>query len=115
MFVVCVEDGTSRSKTPGAHMNLPTVTLMGVAALSVVLVAAPAPASAPAGRYTITGGVVHDSKTGLNWQQAAKQTAYTWANALTYCSGNVAALPGTGWRLPTVKELQTIVDDSVAS
>jgi hypothetical protein len=40
---------------------------------------------------------------------------YTYANALTYCSGNAAALPGSGWRLPAIKELQTLVDDSVAS
>jgi hypothetical protein len=32
---------------------------------------------------------------------------------LDYCTNNTAALPGSGWRLPSVKELQTLVDDSV--
>jgi hypothetical protein len=71
-------------------------------------------ASAPAGRFTASGGVVHDNVTGLNWQQAVAST-YTWDQALTYCSNNTPGLPGTGWRLPAVKELETIVDDSVPS
>jgi hypothetical protein len=69
-----------------------------------------ASANAPAGRYTITNGTVNDSKTKLTWQQAVPWTLYTWANAKAHCSG--MNLAGTGWRLPTVKELLTIVDES---
>jgi Protein of unknown function (DUF1566) len=96
-------------------MTLPGGRFVASAALFVLLVTVPALASAPAGRFTASAGVVHDSKTGLNWQQAVSTTLYTYASALTYCSGNVAALPGSGWRLPAIKELQTLVDDSVAS
>ncbi|MBN2575724.1 MAG: DUF1566 domain-containing protein [Deltaproteobacteria bacterium] len=67
-------------------------------------------ADAPAGRYTIANGTVYDTRTKLTWQQAVPSTTYTWANAKTYCAG--LPLPGTGWRLPTAKELQTIVDES---
>ena len=67
-------------------------------------------ADAPAGRYAITNGTVYDTKTKLTWQQAVPSTKYAWADAKTYCSG--LSLAGTGWRLPTVKELQTIVDES---
>jgi hypothetical protein len=87
-------------------MTLPGGRFVASAALFVLLVTVPALASAPAGRFTASAGVVHDSKTGLNWQQAVSTTLYTYASALTYCSGNVAALPGSGWRLPAIKELQ---------
>jgi hypothetical protein len=65
---------------------------------------------APAGRYTITNGTVYDTKTKLTWQQVAPVTIYSWRNAKDYCAG--LSLAGTGWRLPTAKELQTIVDES---
>jgi hypothetical protein len=69
-------------------------------------------AAAPAGRYTApASGVVHDTKTGLDWQQGTSATKYIYADALSYCSANSAGLPGTGWRLPSTKELLTLVDD----
>jgi len=81
-----------------------------VVALATVAFTRSADANAPAGRYTTTGGTVYDTKTKLTWQQAVAPGTYTWAGAKTYCSG--LNLGDTGWRLPTVKELQTIVDDS---
>ena len=83
----------------------------------VVALSTPAHANAPAGRYVVTNGgtssgTVYDTKTKLTWQQIVPSTTYTWANAKTYCAGVGASLGGTGWRLPTVKEFQTIVDDS---
>lgn len=96
-------------------MTPPVARFARAIALMTMLVAAPARASAPAGRFTATGGVVTDHKTGLNWQQVVSTTTYTYTNALPYCSGNTAALAGSGWRLPAIKELQTLVDDSVAS
>jgi len=62
----------------------------------------------PAQHYTIASGIVTDNATKLQWQQAAPSSVLTWANAKTYCSQLV--LNGTGWRLPTAKELRTIVD-----
>ena len=76
----------------------------------VVALTASADANAPAGRYTTSGGTGYDTKTRLTWQQAVAPGTYTWAGAKTYCAG--LNLGGTGWRLPTAKELQTIVDDS---
>lgn len=74
-------------------------------------------ADAPPGRYTVTNGgtptgTVLDTRTGLTWQQMVPPSSYTWADAGTYCTSNTAGLPGTGWRLPSMQELQTIVDDS---
>jgi hypothetical protein len=78
--------------------------------LSLSLVAYPASANAPSGRYTVSNGTVTDTRTKLTWQQATAPGTYTWANAKTYCSG--LALNGSGWRLPTIKELMTLVDSS---
>jgi Protein of unknown function (DUF1566) len=95
-------------------MTLPAARFVACAALFVLLIAVPARARAPAGHFTAAAGVVHDNKTNLNWQQAGSTATYTYANALLYCRGNVAALPRSGRRLPVIKELQTLVDDSVA-
>lgn len=84
--------------------------LVVVAALGMG--AASALADAPPGQYTVTAGTVLDTKTGLVWQQAVPPALYTWADAKTYCTNNVAMLPGSGWRMPSVSELQSIVDDS---
>jgi hypothetical protein len=73
----------------------------------------PARPDAPAERYTISGGTVLDAVTGLTWQQAVDETGRTWAEAKAHCSALDFA--GGGWRLPSMKELQSLVDDSRAS
>jgi hypothetical protein len=83
------------------------------AVATVVALTTPAHANAPAGQYTTANGTVYDNRTKLTWQQTVPSTTYTWAGAKTCCAG--LNLGGTGWRLPTVKELQTIVDDSQSS
>ena len=63
------------------------------------------------GSYTDNGdGTVTDTFTGLTWQQAGLSSE-TWEQALTYCEG--LSLGGhTDWRLPTIKELLSMVDYS---
>jgi hypothetical protein len=68
-------------------------------------------ASAPAGRYTIANGTVYDTKTKLTWQQAVPSSTYTQGGAASYCA--TLGLNGATWRLPTMKELLSIVDLSV--
>jgi len=54
-------------------------------------------------------GTVSDLATGLMWQQADNGTAMDWPAALAYAEQ--ATTGGyTDWRLPNVKELQSIVD-----
>ncbi|WP_043642730.1 Lcl C-terminal domain-containing protein [Caenispirillum salinarum] len=56
-------------------------------------------------------GSVHDGLTGLTWQQVDDGRPRTWGEALRHCDG----LTHGGfddWRLPNVKELQSIVDYS---
>jgi hypothetical protein len=54
-------------------------------------------------------GTISDLATGLMWQQADDGTARDWEDALAYAEG--LELAGyDDWRLPNVKELQSIVD-----
>jgi hypothetical protein len=88
-----------------------------VSCFFAVILPTPAAASAPGGRYVVTNGgtsngTVYDTKTRLTWQQTISSISYTWADAKTYCAGVGSSLGGTGWRLPTLKELQSLVDYS---
>ncbi len=87
-----------------------SASMVRAASIAFILVAVPAAASAPSGRYTVANGTVYDTKTKLTWQQAVPTVKYTRAAAATYCSSLL--LNGAGWRVPTVKDLLTIVDYS---
>jgi Protein of unknown function (DUF1566)/Viral BACON domain len=69
--------------------------------------------STATGGYADNGdGTVTDTSTGLMWQQQAGSSTQTWEQALAYCEG--LNLGGhTDWRLPTIKELQSLVDYSL--
>ena len=60
---------------------------------------------------SLASDVLTDNKTGLMWQDdsAAKNTKKDWQGALALC--NDLHLAGhDDWRLPSIKELQNIVD-----
>ncbi len=55
-------------------------------------------------------GTVTDNKSGLDWQQDEPENM-TWQTALAYCEGlNLANM--TDWRLPNIKELESLIDDT---
>lgn len=57
---------------------------------------------------------VVDTLTGLEWQRSAlDDTEVTWTAALAYCEALVHA-GHDDWRLPNLKELATIVDESAS-
>ncbi len=65
-------------------------------------------------RYdTSAPGVVTDGVTGLVWQRALDAGRYTRDEAARACDG--LALAGGPWRLPTVLELISLVDDTRAN
>ena len=69
-------------------------------------------AKSPDGHFVDNGdGTVTDAVTGLVWQRVA--APYAQYGNIETASGYCAAppdLPGTGWRVPSVKELATLVD-----
>ncbi|MBH1989508.1 MAG: DUF1566 domain-containing protein [Myxococcaceae bacterium] len=89
-------------------------------------VRSPSEAPLPLNRYTIESGAalgtVTDQVTGLIWQKVAPTSGgpngnglYTQSQAIAYCSSLNLGGSGAGtWRLPTNRELQTLVDYSKA-
>ena len=71
---------------------------------------------APPGRYVVGALTVDDTKTVLTWQRSISTATYGWHEARAFCPtpAVASALGGTGWRLPTKKELLTLVDFRVA-
>jgi PKD repeat protein len=58
-------------------------------------------------------GTITDTSTGLMWQQETPDNIMTWEEALSYCENlNLPIGVYTDWRLPTIKELRTLVDSS---
>jgi len=59
--------------------------------------------------WSINGdGTVTDTDTGLMWQQETPDNGMTWEQSLSYCeNSNLAGY--TDWRLPTIKELVSLV------
>ena len=53
---------------------------------------------------------ITDGSTGLMWQQA-EAALMTWASALSYCE-NLSLGGYADWRLPNIKELASLSDDS---
>ena len=59
---------------------------------------------------SLASDVLIDSKTGLMWQDnsATKNTKKDWQGALDFCS-ELRLAGYDDWRLPTIKELETVV------
>jgi len=65
--------------------------------------------------FSKQNGVVSDSTTNLEWQDDYSDNGgdiknTTWKDSIDYCES--LSLDGGGWRLPNVRELESIVDDT---
>ena len=67
--------------------------------------------AAQAGFIDNHDGTVTDNGTGLMWQQATAPDTYTWEDGLAYCQ-SLDFAGHTDWRLPTAKELASLVDNN---
>lgn len=97
-------------------MTVPREVLGILAVLALTALSeAVAVGAAPSGRYTIAGTTVVDNKTKLTWQRSTSPSALLREESKAYCgaASTLAELGGKGWRLPTAKELMTLVDFSV--
>ncbi|MEI6805754.1 MAG: DUF1566 domain-containing protein, partial [Myxococcaceae bacterium] len=63
------------------------------------------------GRYNVLNGIVTDTLTGIQWQQNASATAMNWTDAKNYCANQTTG-GLSGWRVPNIGELQTLVDET---
>jgi hypothetical protein len=74
-------------------------------------VASPASAPLPHPHYVQVGPrEVKDVLTGLVWDQTSSLTLVSQSAAIAYCAG--LGLNGHTWRLPSVNELSSLVDDN---
>lgn len=65
----------------------------------------------PSPRYGVPGdGTVLDVASMLVWQRDVDDNLRTWADAKNHCA--VLSLAGGGWRLPNMKELQALIDET---
>jgi hypothetical protein len=68
-------------------------------------------AVAPPNQYTaLATGEVQDNYTGLIWQQNYSAATMAWAGAANYCA--TLGLNGHTWRVPSIRELATLVDEA---
>jgi hypothetical protein len=56
-------------------------------------------------------GTLTDTVTGLTWQKSNNQQYLTWQNALSYCEA-LELSEETDWRVPNLRELLSIVDET---
>jgi len=98
-------------------------TIAATAALLGLLAASPCPAQSV---YTYSteslgaaNGLVTDSKTGLTWRRCSEGQSFSAstctgdASTFTHEQALAYAKTQTGWRMPSVKELSSLVDSSV--
>jgi len=87
-------------------------------ACAALLAVAPALAVSPADQYKTFGrdeGIIIDQKTTLLWQRSNSPQPLQWTDAKAYCATLTIVSDNTtysGFRLPTYKELLTIVDEN---
>jgi hypothetical protein len=79
-----------------------------------VVLASVARADAPLDQYglfNLNSDVIQDVHTGLQWQRYASTTPVTYDGSFAVCSSLSLDTLTTGWRVPSYKELMTLVDE----
>jgi len=86
-----------------------------LAASAVVVLATLARADAPGDQYNLFNGnsdIIQDVRTGLTWQREPSPTAVSFTDAATACQALSLDTFTSGWRVPSYKELLTLVDEA---
>ncbi len=97
----------------GAHPKTETISAGGTKRFHVRAVRSAAPGTILPNRFTgNSDGTVFDGITGLIWQSDPGTGTLTWEEALSY-SENLSTGGKTDWRLPNIKELQSLSDASL--
>ncbi|MEI8047316.1 MAG: DUF1566 domain-containing protein [Bacteroidota bacterium] len=94
----------------GAHSKTETISAGGTRRVHVRAVRKPVTTTFPAPHFTDLGnGTIRDNFTGLIWEKIQSPNTMAWEEALVY-SRNSTLANNTDWRLPNVKELQSLND-----
>ena len=97
----------------GAHPKSETLSAGGTRRFHIRAVRNSKVASLPAIHFKENGdGTITDNYTGLIWQQFQSNTSLTWEEALAYAAGLTLA-GKSDWRVPNIKELQSINDEKL--
>lgn len=94
----------------GPHPKSETVSAGGSKRYHARCVRSSSPPPAAAGYIDNGDGTVTDHRTGLVWQKAEAPAEMTWEEALRYVKG-LGTGGKTDWRLPNIKELQSLNDE----
>ena len=101
----------------GPHAMSATISAGGTKRFDVRCVrgaAAPATTS-PIHHFVNNGnGTITDTDTGLMWQQGEISAATNWEGALSYAA-SLTLGSNTDWRVPNIKELQSINDETLVN
>jgi hypothetical protein len=95
-------------------MSRPRPLRVVVSAAAVVTVGSLARADAPMGQYGFfnqASETIYDNFTLLTWQRSASSQTFTSLGAASYCA-SLSGDAATAWRVPSYKELLTLVDES---
>jgi len=90
----------------GSTGESPTTTTMPVRCVRSTI-------APPTNRYQISATTVVDLATELTWQHVIDPGTYTFNTAATFCAN--LALDQLTWRIPSIQELETIVDTSATN
>lgn len=63
-------------------------------------------------RYFVQNGTAYDPRTKLTWEVGMRQGTTQLSNAETYCQTLNLGGFSSGWRLPTIRELHTLYDET---
>jgi hypothetical protein len=86
-----------------------------LAASAAVVLATLARADAPSdqyGTFNLSTPVIADAKTGLSWQRYPPTAGVSFQGAADYCATLSLYIFASGWRVPSYKELLTLVDEA---
>lgn len=98
----------------GAHPKTETISAGGDRPVHVWCVAGTSVTGRGPALVDNKDGTVTDQRTGLVWQKVPASKEMTWEQALAHCAALPASKAGK-WRLPNVKELRSLSDDSKSS